>query len=246
MFERLLKRDLSNPQPRFLPTYPHPALIHSRHPWTLPNRTANRQPGSMKRLLRALRTKGWARTVAIRKIIAVALLGLALFLALRPNRAAEAHMLVAAHDLSPGTTLSTSDLKLVRAPPSLVPRGALTDAAAAAGQVLAGVASSGEPITSARLLGPENTRLTTGSPDTAAVPVRLADEGVAELLVPGARVDIVAPDQTVLASGATVVTVRSTGRSHEQGRLVVVALPGHAAPRVAAASLAREVTVTLR
>ncbi|MCE7008799.1 SAF domain-containing protein [Kibdelosporangium philippinense] len=200
----------------------------------------------MPQLLKALRTKGWVRTVAIRRLIAVALVGLALFLAWRPNHATEAQMLVAAHDLAPGTTLSTSDLKLVRAPPSLIPRGALTDVQAAAGQVLAGVAAAGEPITSARLLGPENTRLTAGSPDAAAVPIRLADEGVAELLVPGARVDIVAPDQTVLASAATVVTVRPARRAHEQGWLVVVALPGHAAPRVAAASLAREVTVTLR
>ncbi|ONI90652.1 hypothetical protein ALI144C_02790 [Actinosynnema sp. ALI-1.44] len=167
-----------------------------------------------------------------------------------PDRDAEAEMLVAARDLAPGTTLSASDLKLVRAPPAVVPKAALADVSAAAGQVLTGAASAGEPITSARLLGPANTRLTTGSPDTTAVPVRLADEGVAELLMPGARVDIVAPDQAVLASGAIVVMVRSaeqsTSRQRDQGRLVVVALPRDVAPRVAAASLAREVTVTLR
>ncbi|CAM4234200.1 SAF domain-containing protein [Kibdelosporangium persicum] len=200
----------------------------------------------MKRLLLALRTTGWVRTVAIRRLVAAALLALAAFLAFRPHHTSEAPMLVAAHDLAAGLTLSTSDLRLVRAPPGLVPRAALTDLSAAAGQVLAAGASAGEPITSARLLGPENTRLTAGSDDVAAVPIRLADEGVAELLVPGVRVDIVAPDQSVLASSATVLTVRSTGGSREQGRLVVVALPSHAAPRVAAAALTKEVTVTLR
>jgi Flp pilus assembly protein CpaB len=151
-------------------------------------------------------------------------------------------MLVAQHDLAPGTVLSTSDIKLVRAPPSLVPSGALTDPAKAAAQVLAGAAAAGEAITSARLLGPENIRLTTGGPDAAAVPIRLADDGVADLLVAGSHVDIVAPDQEVLATDAVVLTVRPGDR----GRLVVVGLPRPVAIRVAAASLARQVTVTLR
>ena len=61
-------------------------------------------------------------------------------------------------------------------------------------------------------LGPENTRLTTGRPGTVAVPVRLADPAVADLLTAGTRVDVIAaatPDasDTVLASDATVVTV---------------------------------------
>jgi hypothetical protein len=117
---------------------------------------------------------------------------------------------------------------------------------AATGQVLAGAASAGEPITSARLLGSENTRLTAGLADASAVPIRLADSGVAELLVPGSKVDIVGPDQAVLAAAATVVTVRPESGSVDRGRLIVVALPSDVAPRVAAASLTREMTVTLR
>jgi Flp pilus assembly protein CpaB len=151
-------------------------------------------------------------------------------------------MLVADHDLAPGTVLSTSDIKLVRAPPSLMPKGVLTNVSSASGQILTGAAAAGEPITTVRLVGPENTRLTAGRPDSAAVPVRLADDGVAELLAPGSHVDIVATDQEVLAQDAIVVTVRSSDKS----RLTVVALPRHIAPRVAAASLARAVTVTLR
>jgi Flp pilus assembly protein CpaB len=151
-------------------------------------------------------------------------------------------MLVARHDLAPGTVLSTTDTKLVRAPPSLVPTGALTDPAMVSDQVLAGAAAAGEPITSARLLGPLNTRLTAGFPDAAAVAVRLDDDGMAELLTPGSRVDIVAPDQEVIAADATVVTVRSS----DKGRLVLVALPRQVATRVAAASLARTMAVTLR
>lgn len=204
----------------------------------------------MNRLTSTLRTTGWIRTVAIRRLVAAGMLVLALVLMVRPERAAEAGMLVAARDLAPGTVLSASDLKLVRAPPAIVPKAVLRDVSAAAGQVLTSPASAGEPITSVRLLGPENFRLTTGDPDTTAVPIRLADEAVAELLTSGARVDIVAPDQAVLASGATVVMVRSVERAAErqraQGRLVVVALPRDIAPRVASAALAGEVAVTLR
>jgi Flp pilus assembly protein CpaB len=194
------------------------------------------------RLLRLLRTKGWSRIFAVRRLVAGALVLLALLVAVRPSSAPDAPMLVAHHDLAPGTVLSTSDIKLVRAPPSLVPAGALTDPLSAAQRVLAGAAAAGEPITSARLLGPENTRLTAGGPDAAAVPIRLADDGMAELLAPGSHVDIVAPEQEVIASDAAVVTVRPT----DKGRLVVVALPRQLAVRVAAASLARAVTVTLR
>ncbi|GAB3870716.1 hypothetical protein GCM10029964_005730 [Kibdelosporangium lantanae] len=196
-----------------------------------------------KRLLRSLRVPGWSRTVVIRRFVAGSLVLVAGVLALRPARLSDAPMVVAGHDLAPGATLSTSDVKVVRAPPALVPVGALVTAESAAGRVLAGVATSGEPITSARLLGPENTRLTAGHPDAAAVPVRLDDEDVAALLVPGSHVDIVGPDQAVVAEDAVVAAVRAGDRGR---RLVVVVLPRTVATQVAAASLARTLAVTLR
>jgi Flp pilus assembly protein CpaB len=196
-----------------------------------------------KRLLRSLRVPGWSRTVLVRRLVAGALVLLAGVLAVRPARDEDAVVVVAGHDLAPGATLSTSDVKAVRAPTALVPAGALVTPESASGRVLAGAAAAGEPITSARLLGPENTRLTAGRPDAAAVPVRLDDEDVAALLVPGSHVDIVGPDQTVVAEDATVVTVRAGDRGR---RLVVVVLPRTVATRVAAASLARTLAVTLR
>lgn len=193
-----------------------------------------------KRLIRPL--PHWARVVTIRRLLALTLTVLAAVLALRPTHSQDVPMLVARHTLAPGTVLSTSDITLVRAPPSLVPTGALTDVSAAAHQVLTGAAAAGEPITSARLVGPENTRLTAGRPDAAAVPIRLDDEEVATLLVPGSHVDIVGPGQAVLATDATVVTVRAG----DKGRLVLVALPRELATKVAAAALAGTLAVTLR
>jgi Flp pilus assembly protein CpaB len=161
-------------------------------------------------------------------------------------------VLVAARDLAPGSTLGPADTRLARWPPALVPGGALTAAGEADGRVLAGAANQGEPLTVSRLAGPELARRATGSADAASVPIRLADGGVAGLLGPGRTVDVITlgerTDQpTVLAAGATVLTVLpAEQRPGVQGRLVLVAVPRGTAARLAAATLAKEVTVTLR
>jgi hypothetical protein len=121
--------------------------------------------------------------------------------------------------------------------------------------VLAGAARAGEPLTDVRLAGPEQVGPIRGSPDAAAVPVRLADPDVAALLAPGSRVDVVTPGPTgdrpvVLAADAAVLTVLATGPDPPgqgaRGRLVLVALPRADAARVAAASVSEQVAVTLR
>jgi Flp pilus assembly protein CpaB len=157
-------------------------------------------------------------------------------------------MVVAARDLAPGITLSAGDLRVVPAPAAVRPAAALGGLDEVAGRVLAGAATAGEPLTRARLVGPENTRLATGDRDAVAVPVRLADPAVADLLTPGVHVDVVSANaDAVLASAATVITVLADGAgSPKQGRLVVIAMPPDAATRVASASLGQEVTVTLR
>jgi pilus assembly protein CpaB len=71
---------------------------------------------------------------------------------------------------------------------------------------------------------------------------------VADLLTPGARVDVVtvsqdSPDPLVLAANATVLTVR---RPAKDSSLVVIALPEVEATRVAAAALGQPVAVTMR
>jgi Flp pilus assembly protein CpaB len=195
--------------------------------------------------------RGWPRRLAIRRLVAALLVLAAVGLAVRPQpREPDAvPMLVAARDLPPGVTLRDADLAVSRLSPSLRPRTALTDPVQAAGRVLAGATTAGEPVTGARLLGRENTRLTTGDPSAAAVPFRLADPAVAGLLTPGLRVDVVtvseSSDALVLAANATVLTVRPVGAASE-GHLVVLALPREQATRVAAASLGKPVAVTLR
>jgi Flp pilus assembly protein CpaB len=193
--------------------------------------------------------------MALRRLAAVGLVVLAGALALRPAGAretADVDVVVAARDLTPGNTLAQADLAIRQLPGAVVPTGALTSRAAVVGRVLASAVRAGEPLTDVRLVGPADTALTTGDPNAATVPVRLADPDVADLLRPGIRVDVVTldPDQQsdpVLAENATVVTIRDTRDTQGQpGRLVLVALPRQLATRLAAASLRQPVTVTLR
>lgn len=212
-------------------------------------------PLATDRLRSVLRGRGWPRTMALRRVAAVGLVVLAGVFALRPAGAREANtagVVVVTRDLPPGTTLSADDVAFRSLPGGVVPAGALTRASEAVGRVLAGPVRAGEPLTDVRLVGPADTALTTGEPNAATVPVRLADPDVADLLRPGIRVDVVTldPDRQsdpVLAENATVVTVRGTaGTQGQPGRLVLVALPRQFATQLAAASLRQPVTVTLR
>jgi pilus assembly protein CpaB len=213
-------------------------------------------PGErLRRLVGRPRGVGWARSPAPRRIVAALLVLLAAVLALRPPPAAAgspATVLVAAHDLTAGTLLGPADVRPAALPGDAVPSGALREPSAAVGRVLVGPARSGEPITDVRLLGAESIRLSGGDATAAAVPVRLADAGVADLLHPGGRVDVVAladgeQHSAVLATDAVVLAVRPAGTGpDEHGRLVVVALDRAAATRVAGAALGQAVTVTLR
>lgn len=211
-----------------------------------------RNLGPMKSLRRGLLIRrGWPRWLAIRRIAALALLLAAALLALRPTgRGATptVPMLVAARDLPPGVTLRASDVKVSHQPPSARPPSALTTPTQATGRVLASATTTGEPLTRARLVGPENSRLAAGDPNAAAVPFRLADPAVADLLTPGVRVDVVtvAPTSTdalILATNATVLTIR---KAPDEASLVVIALPQREATQVAAAALNQPVAVTLR
>jgi Flp pilus assembly protein CpaB len=194
---------------------------------------------------RLLGRPGWRRALRLRRLAAGGLAAAALVLALVPEPgAAEVAVVVAAADLRSGSTVDAAAVEVRRYPAALVPAGALDAPDGAVGRVLVGGVRAGEPITDARLTG--------AGPldgDTAAVAVRPADAGVAALLRPGSRVDVVtlgeqAGEAVVLAPDAEVVTV--VAAESGDAPLVLVALPRAAATRVAAALLADQVAVTLR
>lgn len=190
----------------------------------------------------------------LRRVAAAALLLLAGILVLRSETGAavdEVPVLVAAHDLAPGSSLRPDDVSVRRIPSELAPEGALREPGDVEGRVLAGAARSGETITDVRLVGAALTDIATGRDEHAAVPIRLADPAVADLLYPGRKVDVIAAatrsgDADVLAERVPVVAVRPAEGRQERGRLVVVGLPAPRAAAVASAALEHPVTVTLR
>ena len=189
----------------------------------------------------------WRRNLLLRRAACVILLALALVTAIAPAPgSARAPVVVTAVDLQAGRTVRAADLALRLWPPELVPAGAMRDPMAADGRVLVGAARAGEPITDVRLIGAAPAPGGT----SAAVPIRLGDAAVAALLVPGRRVDVVTigqrSDQPVLLAEDAVVLAVLAEDPRVRGRLVMVSMPRDIATRVAAASLADQVTVTLR
>lgn len=135
---------------------------------------------------------------------------------------------VAARDLPAGVPLSASDLRLVSlsAPVS----GSFSGIGDLVGRTLGGAARAGVPLT--------DFDLASGSADLASVAVRVADQGLADVVRVGSRVDVVSPSAEVLAEDASVRETR--------GQVVVLTLPRRNATRVAAMSLDHALAVTLR
>jgi Flp pilus assembly protein CpaB len=202
----------------------------------------------MRRLAPILRPVRRA-VLARRRLLAALLTAVAVATGLHAATATpppEVRVVVAAHDLPSGTVLGDEDLRTVGFRPGSVPAGV---AAAPAGRTLAAPLRAGEPVTDVRLIGPP---LTEGYPGLAAVPVRLPDAAMADLLAVGDRVDLVSADPqgtgaTVVASGVPVLALPAgdgeAGAAGLTGRLVVVgAAPGDVA-RIADASVRTFLTV---
>ncbi|MGH3696840.1 MAG: SAF domain-containing protein [Pseudonocardiaceae bacterium] len=195
---------------------------------------------------------GFGRAVALRRVAAVVLVGLAAMLALSRGSSADTVVVVAARDLAPGTVVEADQVTLLGLPAQAIPDGAARSAAAVVGRTLGAPVRRGEPLTDVRLTGSDLTRAVSRNPEAVSVPLRLADPGVAALLHPGAAVDVVTIGQrhnepVVLARDARVLAVLEAGTrtGEHDGKLVLVALDPVAATRVAATSLSQSLTVTV-
>ena len=193
--------------------------------------------------------------MALRRLAAGLLLVLAAVLAVAgvaSPSVAGVPVVVALRDLVPGAAVGPDDVVVVPRPPDAVPVGALREVGDVVGRRPVGPVRAGEVLTDVRLVGPDAARLAVGAADAAGVPLRLADPAVAALVRPGALVDVVGGagvgggDGVVLATGARVLTVLPGEERTASAPLVLVALPGPEAARVAAATVGQEVTLTLR
>jgi Flp pilus assembly protein CpaB len=205
-------------------------------------------PSVLSRLLAA--RPDWSRTLAARRVTAGALVVLAAVIALRSNPHGErADVVVAARDLASGVALTADDVRIENRSATMVPDGSRADVGAVVGATLAGPARRGEVLTDVRVLGPRLAESVAG-PDARIVPLPLAESAVLDLVRPGDVVDVLAAgsdadSQTQLvATNAVVVVVSEKPKGAGGDRVVLVALPGHAANKVAAATLLQTVTLT--
>ena len=156
-------------------------------------------------------------------------------------------VLVAARDLPAGSVLDADDVRAVELSPALAPEGVLTDAADAAGAILAAPLRVGEPVTDVRLVGPDLVDSATG---TVALPVRLSDAAQVGLLDVGDEIDLLATDPesrttTTVASGVLVLAVpdpKADAPDAMTGRLVVLGIPDSTAASVTSAAVTSFVT----
>ncbi|OBI08564.1 flagellar biosynthesis protein FlgA [Mycobacterium sp. E2462] len=204
----------------------------------------------------------WTRTVLARRAAAGGLVVLAAAATLRSDPAGDyAEVVVADHDLRPGTALTDADVRLEKRLLATIPDGARTDMGVVLGATLASPTRRGEVLTDVRVLGSRLAEAAVGSQAGAGariVPLHLADAALIDLVRPGDVVDVLAApasgssDPTpappkVVATDAVVVLVSTKERvqSADGDRVVLVALPARVANTVAGSALGQTVTLTL-
>lgn len=156
----------------------------------------------------------------------------------------------AAHDLGSGTVLGHDDLSRTGFAPGSVPAGAIRSVDSVLGRTLATPLGTGEPVTTAHLVGTERLE---GYPGRSAVAVRIPDADVVALLTPGQRVALVATDPQGdgaperVADDAAVLALPESdagrGAALLPGRLVVFAVPSGSVDEVAAAATTHYLSV---
>jgi Flp pilus assembly protein CpaB len=167
--------------------------------------------------------------------------------ALAPAAAPTTEVVVAARDLDAGVPLGSDDLRTVELPSSAVPSGALGDAGAAVGRLVAGPVRAGEALTDVRLLG---AALLPPGPEVAT-PVRVAERATTALVRPGDVVDVLSAPADGTATAVTVVTavrvlsVPSAADDLGEGALLVLAATRPAAARLAAAAVSGRLSVVV-
>jgi len=115
-----------------------------------------------------------------RSLISAALAAAAVAAALpvlAPAAAPTSLVVAAAHDLSPGATLTAADVSTVDWPRRVAPEGAMKSVDEVIGRVLAGPVRQGEALTDVRLLG---SALLVRGRGIVAAPVRLADPATSD------------------------------------------------------------------
>ena len=149
---------------------------------------------------------------------------------------ATATLVTAARDLAGGTVLGAQDLVEIQVDPETLPLGVILNPI---GRVLASPLRRGEAITDVRLVG---SGLLQGHPGLTAVPVRIPDPAVVELLRVGDTFDLLATDPegsgTRVVADDVVVLAKPTPSAESasigiSGALIVIGTSAEEATEVA-------------
>jgi Flp pilus assembly protein CpaB len=177
------------------------------------------------------------------RLLSAVLLGAAVWLVvarlLPPPPETGVPVVVVAHDVPAGASMSADDVRVERRPQSWLPPAALRDAAAVVGEVTAGPILAGEFLTPARFRGPSQL---IGMPaGSLAVSVPVTDAAVLGSVRPGDLVSVlVAGSGETVAQRAVVLAAEQPGSgllsSSSGAGHVVVALTPAEARSVAAAT----------
>lgn len=204
----------------------------------------NTTPGPVGRLLRLLR-RFQRRVLLHRRLLAALCAGAAVLVGLEaaaPPPPETVTVWTAARDLPGGTLLGPDDLTASRFAPETVPDGAVHGPGSVVGRTLTAPMTRGQPLTRVSTLASELLR---GYPGTTAVPLRITDASVVDLLRVGDRISLVIADPdgrrtpSRLVEDVPVIAiprVRESLSTGTPGRLVVAAIPSAEASEVAAAA----------
>lgn len=196
---------------------------------------------------RLLRRLIWHRRKAAALCADVAIF--AVLNVLRPPPGRSVTLVTARHDIVAGAKLRANDITEAQYPAALAPAHASQAAADVIGRVATSGLARGTPLTALSLTGSAWSLLTPGH---EAVPARLQDSGVADLLRPGQHVRLVAIDprspteaQTVVEDAVVLATPRPErgAMSTTTGRLVVFDVPTSRANLVTSSAVSRYLTV---
>jgi pilus assembly protein CpaB len=205
---------------------------------------ALRPSGPLDRLLRLLR-RIRRRVLLHRRPLAALCAGAAVFVGLQaaaPPPPETVTVWTAAHDLPGGSVVGPDDLAPSRFAPDTVPDDVIHGPGAVVGRTLAAPLTRGQPLTGMSTLA---RGLLRGYPGTTAVPLRITDAAVVDLLRVGDRISLVAADPdgrrdpSRLVDDVAVVAIPEAPASSSAGtpgRLVVAAIPSTEASEVAAAA----------
>jgi len=169
---------------------------------------------------------------------------------LKPPPTPTVMVVTARHDLTAGARLRAGDVVAIPYPEALAPERALRAPADAIGRAVTSGLARGTPLTSLSLSGGAWSGL---GPGREAVPARLQDSTVAELLSPGQHVRLTAVDprspteaQTLVEDAVVLATPKPEhgSTSTATGRLVVFDVPANRANLVTSSAVSRYLTVT--